>query len=72
MIEKPKYSKNEKVAFLFDNGKEKNKVVGRIAIIDRFGTFEQKIEISYDIFAEDGCLHKHVIESYVLEILCEE
>ena len=72
MIEKPKYSRNEKVAFLFDNGKEKRKVVGRIAIIDRFSTFEQKIEVSYDIFAEDGCLHKHVVESDVLKKLCEE
>lgn len=39
---------------------------GQVAIIDRYGTFEQNDEPSYDIYVEDmNCLFKHIRQSSV-------
>ena len=46
-------------------------VTGKIYIIDKYGTFEQNKEVSYDILVEDWpetgrpCLVKHVVESNI-------
>jgi len=62
----PKYRLGEFVKFYFDNGKEKIEVYGQIEIIDRYGTFFQREEVSYDIKAVGGGdLYKHIPESDV-------
>ena len=49
-----KYNYQEKVEFKFNDSTK----VGYIEIIDRFGTFEQSDEPSYDIMSyEDACLY---------------
>ena len=60
---KPRYEWNEHVMFDF-NGKL---FVGKIVVVDSFGTFEQNEEPSYDIFCEkENTLYKHVRESQVV------
>ena len=62
MIGEPKYRKNQNVKFTIC-GKT---IKGKIHIIDKYGTFEQNDEVSYDIFSEeDNCLYKHIPESMV-------
>lgn len=68
MLGKPNYNYGDKVKFTI-NGKE---VIGQVEIIDRFGTFEQNEEVSYDIMADETnpitnspCLFKHIRESRV-------
>ena len=70
----PKYTYNDYVAFKFgkydtETGKVINQTkTGCIAIVDKFGTFEQEEEPSYDIFiAEENLLVKHVRQSDVIE-----
>ena len=44
--------------------------VGKIDIIDPYGTFEQREEPSYDILVEeDNCLYKHICESEIVRKL---
>ena len=58
-----KYNYQEKVEFKWNEGTK----VGYIEIIDRFGTFEQSYEPSYDIMSyEDACLYKHVPQSLIV------
>ena len=70
MVGKPKYDYGDIVKFkYFDNEKEIHKT-GVVYIIDRFGTFFNDSDVSYDIMVkEDNCLYKHITESFVLELL---
>ena len=44
--------------------------VGKIDIIDPYGTFEQREEPSYDILVEeDNCVYKHICESEIVRKL---
>jgi hypothetical protein len=63
MIGKPKYSHGQVVKFkVQDETKE-----GVIAIIDKWGTFEDNSDVSYDILVGDeNCLYKHIREDYVV------
>ena len=67
MIGHPKYNYGDKVKFTLDN----ITYSGTIYIIDRFGTFEDNSDVSYDIMVEDWgpkheeCLFKHITESLV-------
>ena len=62
MIGKPKYNYGEKVSFQTEKGFK----IGTIAIIDKYGTFEQREDVSYDILVEtENCLYKHIPEQYV-------
>lgn len=66
MIGKPKYEVGDSVKFNF-NGEEK---VGTVYIVDKYGTFKDDSDASYDIMSEYGgakCLFKHISEKYVLE-----
>ena len=66
MIGKPKYEVGDSVKFNI-NGEEK---VGTIYIVDKYGTFKDDSDVSYDIMSEyDGakCLFKHISEKDVLE-----
>jgi predicted RNase H-like HicB family nuclease len=65
MIGKPRYQKGNYVTFIINAEKK----VGKIGIVDAYGTFEQTEEASYDIFVdEEKCLYKHVPESKVIGI----
>lgn len=63
MIGKPKYTRGQVVKFkVQDETKE-----GVIAIIDKWGTFEDNSDVSYDILVGDeNCLYKHIREDYVV------
>ena len=64
MLGKPKYNFDEPVVVKIDN----IFYIGRIAIIDKFGTFFDNTDVHYDVLIEeykDGnpCLIKHLPES---------
>lgn len=44
--------------------------VGKVTVVDAFGTFEQSEEPSYDVYVEEeNCLYKHIVES---DVVCKE
>lgn len=62
MIGHPKFKIDEKVKFDF-YGQEK---VGTVYIVDKFGTFEDNTDVSYDILVEEeNILYKHFNEKYI-------
>ena len=71
MLGKPKYNYGDEVTFDVTYEGVKYALKGKVEIIDRFGTFEQNDEPSYDIMVEEGnvpfmkgaCLFKHYRES---------
>jgi hypothetical protein len=65
MLGKPMYHWGNYVTFRV-TAEEK---VGKIDIVDTYGTFEQVEEPSYDIFVEEeNCIYKHIRESAVIGI----
>ena len=66
MIGKPKYSTKDIVEF-----KINDKVLkGEIRIVDKWGSMECDIDVSYDIFsAEDNTLYKHIQENAIVRKL---
>ena len=64
----PKYEKGDVVRFQFSSNMDA--LEGMIEIVDRYGTFEQNEEPSYDIYRfENNTLYKHVRESTVTEFV---
>ena len=63
MIGKPKYKENDKVEFtIYENEVHK----GVIYVVDKYGTFFDKSDVSYDIYvAEENMIYKHINEKYV-------
>ena len=65
----PKYNYNDIVSFkIKDENDIEHILTGKVYIIDRYGTFEQHEEVSYDIMVdnynnENSCLIKHIRES---------
>lgn len=56
----PKYNYGDKVSFIINN----EMIIGEIYIIDKYGTFENDSDVSYDVFStEKNCLYKHITES---------
>ena len=61
-MDKVKFDYDDLVSFDID-GKTKT---GKVYIIDRFGTFEQNEEPSYDIMVEsENCLYKHIRQRFL-------
>lgn len=59
----PRYHREDMVRIKWDDTEK----VGKITVVDAFGTFEQSEEPSYDILVEeDNCLYKHICESEIL------
>lgn len=59
MIGKPKFEYNQEVKFKCNNEEK----VGKVYIVDEYGTFEDDSDVSYDIMVEsENCLYKHVRE----------
>ena len=69
MLGKPKYKLEDKVSFKLSDNKQ---LTGNIMIIDKYGTFEQNEDVSYDILVNDcneypdGCLFKHIPEYLII------
>lgn len=76
MIGKPKFKRGDKVKFVLED----KEYVGEIWIIDKYGTFEDDSDVSYDIMVKDAfkeddnfyrpnenndCLFKHITEKLV-------
>lgn len=70
MIGKPKYNYEEEVKFeIIENGITKIKT-GTIAIIDKYGTFFDNSDVSYDVMViedEGRCLYKHINEKFIMK-----
>lgn len=70
MLGNPKYKIGDKVIFELSDD---NKYKGKIYIIDKYGTFEDPTNVSYDILIEpndkypNGCLYKHISEHLIIE-----
>ena len=74
MIGKPKYKYEDKVKFSLND-----KIYeGTIYIIDKYGTWEDSSDVSYDILVEEPkyasdinpkgeCLYKHIKETLIIE-----
>lgn len=71
MLGKPKYNLKDKVSFKLKNIES---LTGIIVVVDKYGTFEQNEDVSYDILVEscdefpNGCLFKHIPEYLVHDI----
>lgn len=68
----PKYDYNDVVSFKIKDDNDVERILaGKVYIIDRYGTFGQHEEVSYDIMVDDykdgnPCLIKHIRESLLL------
>lgn len=66
----PKYKINDLVEFNFDG----TKLQGNIYIIDKYGTFDNPTDVSYDIMVKscpkhpNGCLYKHITETEIIDL----
>ena len=64
MLGKPKFKEGERV--MFEWVKDEPKRVGVVYIVDKYGTFDDPSDVSYDIMVdEDNMLYKHISERYV-------
>lgn len=62
MLGNPKYKLFDKVCFEFGGDVK----IGYICVVDKFGTFEDKTYVSYDILVEEeNMLYKHIKEGYL-------
>ncbi len=60
---RPRYHRDEMVRIKWDDAEK----VGKVFIVDAFGTMDQNEEPSYDILVEeDNCLYKHICESDII------
>lgn len=63
-VKEPDYKLNDVVSFMCNDEKK----TGKVYIVDRYGTFEQDEEPSYDVLVEsENCLYKHIRESWIVE-----
>jgi hypothetical protein len=68
MLGKPKYHENDLVEFQWL--KDKPNKVGIVYIVDKWGTFSDNSDVSYDILVkEKNMLYKHISERYVVKYL---
>lgn len=63
MIGRPKYKAFDEVEFSFNEG-EVHK--GTVWIVDEYGTFLDKSDVSYDIYVEEeNMIYKHIPENCI-------
>ena len=69
MLGKPKFYYDEPVSFTFDYLGETHVLNGTVEVIDRYGTWENPDDVSYDIMCKESpmgeCLFKHIPEKFV-------
>lgn len=56
----PKFKYNDVVSYKIND----DTIIGSVAIIDAYGTFEDDSDVSYDILSDD-CLYKHIPEKII-------
>lgn len=61
----PKFSVGDKVHFEFTVKDKKYSENGEIVVVDKYGTWFDDSDVSYDIKLEDGSWWKHISEKYV-------
>ena len=65
MVGQPKYKYGDKVSFKLDDKVK----VGTIYIIDKYGTFFDDSDVSYDVMVEpENCLYKHIREDGLTKV----
>ena len=64
MLGKPKHKVGDTVKFIFNNELK----TGSVFVVDKYGTFDNSTDVSYDILVEDeNVLYKHIQEKYVVQ-----
>lgn len=64
MLGKPKYKVGNAVKFIFGNELK----TGIVFVVDKYGTFDNSTDVSYDILVEDeNVLYKHIQEKHVVQ-----
>lgn len=67
ILGKPRYHLGDVVEITYGLHNTK---LGKVYIVDAYGTFEQNLEPSYDILVEEeNCLYKHICESDVIRLI---
>lgn len=61
----PKFNIGDKVHFEFTINDEKYSEDGEIVVVDKYGTWDDDSDVSYDIKLEDGSWRKHINEKFV-------
>lgn len=61
----PKFNIGDKVHFEFTINDEKYLEDGEIVVIDKYGTWDDDSDVSYDIKLKDGSWWKHINEKFV-------
>ena len=61
----PKYKIGDKVHFEFTVEDKKYAEDGKVVVVDKYGTFEDDSDVSYDIRLKNGSWWKHISEKYV-------
>lgn len=61
----PKYKLGDKVHFEITTADKTYSEDGEIVVVDKWGTFEDNSDVSYDIELEDGTWWKHIKEKHV-------
>ena len=61
----PKFKIGDKVHFEFTIEDKKYSEDGEVVVVDKYGTFEDDSDVSYDIRLKDGSWWKHINEKYV-------
>lgn len=70
----PKYNYDDTVSFkIIDEDNVEHILTGKVYIIDRYGTFFDNSDVSYDVMVESGdypteypCLFKHINEKLII------
>ena len=72
-IGKPKYKYNDVVSFKIKDNDTEYTLTGYVYVIDKYGTFFDNTDVSYDIMVYTGeysidypCLFKHIRESQII------
>ena len=74
MLGKPKYTYDDKVKFKIKRDNKEYELIGTIEIIDKYGTFEDNSDVSYDIMVDkcpwnnEPCLFKHFREDRIEKV----
>lgn len=64
MLGKPKHKVGDTVKFIFNNELK----TGIVFVVDKYGTFDNSTDVSYDILVEDeNVLYKHIQEKCVVQ-----
>ena len=61
----PKFKIGDKVHFEFTIEDKKYSEYGEVVVIDKYGTFEDDSDVSYDIRLKDGSWWKHISEKCI-------